>query len=250
MILWTLIACGSSAPKRAEAPDPKATLAVAEALCKVAQTAKHQCKLEGAEPVIDGTIRVRVRTYLDLVEEKFGLTTFEGRIAITPADRPTVTTHFRHYGMSHDEAMGKGVHMWAVVDAASIVDWILSDTARPALHGLYKQETPPASVLRQGNAVVLPGWTYREGVQESPNHEALVKVMASHVPSDGVHMVDLRIQPQNGRQERHCHVDGEPAEALCAALPTEAFPAGVGWGLKQAWLWAPASQLREAHAPG
>ncbi|MEM6930146.1 MAG: hypothetical protein AAF602_24615 [Myxococcota bacterium] len=239
MILLGLLGCGSSAPSKATEPDVQASNAVADALCKVFQTAKRVCHRDEAGLTVDGTHTIDVAVYLDTIEERFGISTLEGRAVVQTKGREAVTTHFRHFGMSRDEALSKGTHMWGVVDGAAIVDWVLDDAGRPALVGMYKEEPVPAPTVQQGAVTVLPGWTYREGVQKHPDHAALVTAMAPYVKADGVHMVDLRIQPVGGKQERSCHVDGEPAPELCAAMPASAFPAGIGWGLKQAWLWSP-----------
>ncbi len=237
MIAAMLLACGTPAPT--EADERQASNAVSEALCKVFETARRSCRREQSTLTVDGVGVIEVSVDLDTIDERFGITTLEGRATVSAADRPAVTTHFRHYGMNRDEALSKGTHLWGVVDGAAIVDWLLADPERPALTGMYKDEPAPAKVIDRGAVKVLPGWTYREGVQKHPDHEALVAAMAPFVKADTVHLVDLSIQPRGGKQSRTCHLDGESAPELCAALPTSGFPAGVGWGLRQAWLWSP-----------
>lgn len=251
VIAWWL-ACSGSGPQRAEAPDEAASAAVVDALCKVTQTAKHTCRVDEGVAVIDDTLRVGVATYLDTIEKRFGIATLDGRVVISPEGRPAVTTRFREFGMSEDEARGKGAHLWAVVDGAAIVDWLVGAPLRPALQGLYSQrkQAVPATTVTIGERSAWPGWTRGEGIVEQLEHGVLTRAMAPHVPAEGVHMVDLRALTENGQMVFRCFVDGELVEALCASLPRTKFPVGVGWGLQQAWLWTPkADARREAKEP-
>lgn len=251
IIVATWLGCGSPAPTRATEPDAEASRAIASALCRAFQTAERACKLDGNTAVVDGETRVAVDVFLDTIEERFGLTTLEGRVRVGAPDAAAVT-HFRHYGMSRAEVLRRGSHHWAVVDGAAIIDWVLGDVTRPALTAMYSQKSAevPSLLVRRGAMTVLPGWTYLEGVTRSPDHEALVAAMAPYVKAGSVHVVDLRIKTVGGKQEQRCYLDGEPADDLCAALPRTAFPAGIGWGLKQAWLWAPTADLPDPPVGG
>ena len=246
MMLWwaAWLGCGGGAPELATEPDRPATRALVDALCKLAEGARHSCERGTDKAVFDNTERIQVSAYIDREDEVLGQVTFEGRAVVVRDGGRTITTRFTHYGWGRAEALEKGVHHWAVISGAPIVDWILGEPSRPTLRALEKVEAPNASMVppQAAGFRALRGWTLLQGVKVDLKHDELVKAFEGslgELAPGAPHAVQIRIAFDMGEQVYRCFVDGVENEPLCAAAKQGPWPAGVGWELRQTYLMVP-----------
>ncbi|HHO50390.1 MAG TPA: hypothetical protein ENK18_05830 [Deltaproteobacteria bacterium] len=253
-VLLLLAACGDKPPPRATEPDPRSSELLAGALCKLSEGAGHDCSQQGAQVMIEGKT-LSVDSFLDREEETLGQFTFDGRARITVSDGAVLTTRFQHYGWGREEAFDKGVHYWAVLSGAPIIDWVLADPSRPALRALERGQPLLAHQIPVGPFRALRGWTFLQGVKIELDHHEIVASLADTIqrlPADSPHTIDVRITSDMGEQVYTCHLDGEEAPQLCEAARRAPWPAGIGWELRQIYLLAPAASFPKAppEAPG
>ena len=242
MMLLTLLACGAKDRGPATEPDPVATTLVVEALCKLVEGASHDCAAADGSLRIDDAHDLSVAVFLDQTEETLGQFTFDGRAVVTTGDGVAITTRFQHYGWGADEAFAKGVHYWAVLAGAPIIDWVLADARRPTLKALEGGQPAVIDQIPVGGFKALRGWTFLQGVKvELPHAEILATLAPSlaALSADAPHTVDVKIASEMGAQVYTCHVDGAAAPEVCAAAESAPWPAGIGWELRQIYLLAP-----------
>ena len=155
-------------------------------------------------------------------------------------------SRFDLVGFGKEDTYKRGVHLWAVLNGAPQIDWILQDPARPALAALYRQDknwsvqaAPTVSGLR-----ALEGWTLLRGVHTQLDHPSIVATFSGlGLTADAPHTVELRAAADLGEQVFTCFVDGEPSEALCSAAKAAPWPKGTGWELRQTYLMVPESRF-------
>lgn len=253
MLVMMLVACGSQAPTRATEPDPKATEAVVNAVCDLVKGAGHKCTVRTRQAVIDDDQVIGVEVFLDDVEDTLGQITVAGRTQVGVRGQQIVS-RFDMVGWGEEEAYKRGVHLWAVLTGAPIVDWALSSEPRPALRALYRGQKgwfpiPPAEV---GSFRALEGWTLLQGVHAPIDHPRVAASLAGAVgglDASQPHLVELRASGDVGEQVFTCHVDGEPAPGVCTAAKAAPWPAGVGWELRQSYLLVPPDTAPEVPIP-
>lgn len=252
LVLW-MAACGSKAPTLATEPDAKATEAVARSLCDLVKGAGHRCTVRTRQAVIDDDQVIGVEVFVDQVEDTLGQIAVTGRARIAVREQ-TVQTRFDLLGWGEEEAYERGVHLWAVLTGAPIVDWALASEPRPALAALYRGTgdwiaQPPPEV---GPFKALEGWTLLQGVHAALPHRKIVAALAPAVgdlAGDAPHLVEIRASGDVGEQVFTCHLNGAEAVDLCSAARTAPWPAGVGWELRQAYLLVPAATAPEVPIP-
>jgi hypothetical protein len=238
---WTLTGCGllgggASAPA---GPDPDATSAAVDALCKLYEGAHVDCeRSSGRATAGDDALGVSVTLYE--VEESFGQVTWSGTVDVT-LDGQTLSSRARGYGWSKEEAYERGFHEWALVAGVALVDWRLGD-GRPALKAVEPEWTPESLTL--GDRSVLRGWSLVRGLVDGGiDHADLLSRVApvsGAMSPDAPHTLRIEVTHDMGEEPTWtCEIDAVPSDELCRLARTYPWPEGVMWEAKQLYLVLP-----------
>lgn len=256
-VAW-LGCAGEAPPARATRPDPIATPATVDKLCRLFEGARIRCERAGSTAVPDGIGKIVVATYVDRQEETLGQVTFSGRIALTDERGRRFESPLHGYGWGRDEAFERALHEWAVVSAVAPVDLWIGRPERPALAALEVQSGPGGPTRAEvAGWVALRGWSLRRGVTHVVDHAALLSALAPAL--EGLdravpHTVRVALSQEGAAQSRRCDLDGADAPALCEAAGAYPWPAGLGWELRQEYLLVPPADAppppSEEPAPG
>ena len=220
-------------------PNPQATAAVAKALCKLAQGASLPCQTTDTTAILDGHA-VEVAAAFVEREEVLSQITFRGTITLRVSGEAQKTA-WRGYGWGENEAIDRGVHEWALVSGTAFVDALLDPIGRPTLAAI-EPELPQAIPTPVAQFEATRGWTLWRGADVTLDHAIL---FAHATPTLGklhaktTHTLQIRIQPDNGKQQFACHLDGTPSAALCDAVRAYSWPDGFGWTFATAYTLVP-----------
>lgn len=262
LFFW-LAACGGDAPPaRATRADPIATPATVDKLCRLFEGARVKCERAGTTAIPEGVGKIVVATFVDHQEETLGQFVFDGRVALTDERGRRFESPLHGYGWGREEAVERALHEWAVVSAVAPVDLWLGRPERPALAALEVQSGPGGPGRAEiGPWVALRGWSLRRGVTHQIDHDALLAAFApalDGLAADAPHTVHVELAQEGAEQKRTCALDGTDAPALCEAAGAYAWPAGLGWELRQEYLLvapadappAPSEQPAPGAVPG
>lgn len=233
-LLWLaqLLACGGGS-ELPEGPDPAATKAAIDNLCKLYEGARMSCERRDGE-LTGGGLPVRVEATYDALEERLGVTTFRGTVTLTTSQH-TWVTRMSGYGSGRDEAIQRGLHEWALVEGIAFVDASADATERPALlavePGIAIQE------LVAGGRPVYRGWTLqRPPLEGGIDHAALVRAATKAVSLDaGPHMLRIEVARNLGELAYTCFLDGKPHEAMCASVKGYPWPDVAAYEVRQTY---------------
>jgi len=210
---------------------------VAQTWCKLHKGAEASCAAEGATAKADAHAAT-FEVWVDRTEEKLGIYTVDARVelSVDGTAHPALTTPLRAYGGSRDEAVKRGLHEWAVVYGAALVDWTLASPERAALAALDKEHgaTPRAVSGKE----VYRGYTLVRGTEGRVDHAALLGVIGEDLSAlgPGVHGLSVEILQEAGNATRTCTLDGESSGPLCRSAARYAWPGGAGTQIRQYWV--------------
>ncbi len=232
----TLLACaGESTTSGPVKPDPAATAAAVDAVCKLVEGAGTECtRSAGQAKFADHVLAIDVE--LDKAEHEYGQFTWAGTIVVTSGEQ-TLRTNGRSYGWSKEEAYERGFHEWALVAGTAIVDWRMG--GRAALAAVEKNLANEA--FRLGDRPALRGWSLARGLTQGDlDHGKLLDLLApfaSEVPAGGVHTLQLTATADLGAAPVWvCALDGVASETLCTLAKSYPWPTDSVWEVKQVYL--------------
>jgi len=240
MLAVMLLACGSGS-ELPDGPDPAATAAAIDNLCKLYEGAKLSCERRDGE-LTGGGLPMRVEATFDELEERLGVTTFKGTVTLTTSEH-TWHTRMSGYGSGRDAAIERGLHEWALVEGIAFVDASARAEERPALTAVEPGVSPAEITI--GDRRVYRGWTLqRPPLQGGLDHAQLVRRLASAVSLDsGPHAMRIEAARNLGEMQLSCYVDGTPHEAMCAAVKAYPWPDTGSYEVRQTYMVPPASSL-------
>jgi len=241
MTLLTLLWACSSSSTLPEGPDPEATAAAIDNLCKLYEGARMSCERRAGE-IDGGGLPVRVEATFDQLEERLGVTTFKGTVTLTTSEHRWVT-RMSGYGSGRAEAIERGLHEWALVDGIAFVDASADATERPALSAVE----PGVAVdeLVAGGRTVYRGWTLQRPPMEGGiDHAALVRAATQSVSLDpGPHLLRIEAARNLGELAFTCYLDGAVHETMCASVKRYPWPDTSSYEVRQTYAVVPSSKL-------
>lgn len=233
MIALLLAAC-SSAPTVPEGPDPEATAAAARNLCKIYQGAGAPCSIDGSTVTADG-MAIRVTARFDQLEERLGVTTFKGTVALA-TDGATWTTRMSGYGSGRQEALERGLHEWALLSATAFTDAVRGDASRKALRAV--EPTIGHEIEVANGTAVWRGWTLqRPPLEGGLKHDELSRRFAPVLTKlgPGPHMIRIEAARNLGELMLTCYADGALAPDVCDAVRSYHWPEIGGYEVRQSY---------------
>jgi hypothetical protein len=240
MTMWlamTWWGCGSGQPALPEGPDPAVTKVAVDNLCKLYEGARLTCERQEGAVVAEGT-RIGVAAEYDQLEERVGISTFRGTVTLSTPEH-TWITRMGGYGSRTEEAVERGLHEWALTEGTAFVDAVRGDTQRAALKAVEPTLTPAA--LSLGGRPVYRGWTLmRPPLEGGIPHDELLAAIAGKLSLDGgPHVLRFEVARALEEMSYTCYLDGQPSDALCAAVRSWSWPEVRSYEVRQTYVVPP-----------
>ncbi len=240
LLFLGLFACFEPPPPPEPTVDSGLTRAAVDALCKVVEGAKGTCERDGDTARFGGHA-LKLTAWVESQTQTMASLVLAGRVEVVVdgTAQPVLRTPVRAFGTNYEEAIGRGVHEWALVYGIGIADWALADPTRPALRAVAKDAARPAAAFRDGT--LYRGWTLVRKTTQKIEHGLILAALeptTSHW-TGGPHAVVVEVEGTSDGPNPTVWVDGVPDAEAAAAVKATGLGGSLGAQVRQFYLWAP-----------